>query len=76
MIDNAFDALADRNRRRLLVGLLHYDPQYVSELSGVSREIADTNEELLRFHHVHLPRLAACGFIEWHRDAHVVMKGP
>ncbi|WP_265108877.1 DUF7344 domain-containing protein [Halosolutus halophilus] len=50
MIDDIFDALADRHRRRLLVGLLYDDPQYVAELSGVSREIADANEELLHRH--------------------------
>ena len=41
-----------------------------------SRTVPGVDEELLRLHHVHLPKLADYGFIEWDRDAHVVTKGP
>lgn len=93
MIDTILYTLADPQRRQLLVGLLHHEPQYVSKLSDDSREIADANpellskhlsssraitganEELLRLYHVHLPRLAADGFIEWNRDTRVVTRG-
>lgn len=44
-------------------------------LSG-SPGIPGVDEELLRLYHVHLPKLADYGFIEWERDAHVVAKGP
>lgn len=38
--DDVFDALADGQQRRLLVGLLERDPQRVPVLSDPSREIA------------------------------------
>lgn len=96
MIDNedAFDALADRRRRQLLVELVTHNPQHVPELSGSAQEFAEADEgliqeclsgspeipgrdgELLRLHHVHLPKLADYGFIRWNRDAHVITKGP
>jgi len=46
--DNAFDALADRRRRRLLVELLHEDPLLVPHLSGAARELLAAHESLLR----------------------------
>lgn len=45
--DDAFDALADRRRRQLLVDLLYHDPQPVPELSDPSRELLAANESLL-----------------------------
>ncbi|WP_226003984.1 DUF7344 domain-containing protein [Natrinema salinisoli] len=47
-IDDIFDALADRHRRRLLIELLDGDRRYVSKLTGVSRDLAEADEELLR----------------------------
>jgi len=45
--DDAFDALADRRRRQLLVDLLHHEPQPVPTLSDASRELLGANESLL-----------------------------
>lgn len=45
--DDAFDALADRRRRQLLVDLLYHDPQPVPKLSDPSRELLAANESLL-----------------------------
>ncbi|WP_419894496.1 DUF7344 domain-containing protein [Natrinema thermotolerans] len=47
--DNVFDALAASNRRQLLVKLLS-SPQYVSKPSGISREMAEADENLLQRH--------------------------
>lgn len=94
MNDNEFDALADRQRRVLLLGLLGRNRQHVSQLSGTSRElieanaelldkhlsstrnIPDVDEELLRTHVVHLPKLVEYGYVEWDRDDDVVTRGP
>lgn len=50
MIDNddIFDALADSQRRQLLVGLLDRKSKHVPNLSGDSREMAGANETLLQ----------------------------
>ncbi|QSW99004.1 hypothetical protein [Haloterrigena alkaliphila] len=41
-----------------------------------SRAIPDADEELLRAHHVHLPKLADYEYIEWNRDENRVTRGP
>jgi len=50
MGDDAFDALASEYRRRLLVELLDADRKRVSALTGVSREIAAADGDLLTKH--------------------------
>lgn len=46
--DEIFDALADAQRRRLLLFLLYHDSHYVSKLSGISLEMAEMHRTLLR----------------------------
>ena len=41
-----------------------------------SRNIADVDEQLLRAHHIHLPKLEASDLIEWDRETNVVTRGP
>ncbi|ELY36447.1 DUF7344 domain-containing protein [Natronorubrum tibetense] len=45
--DDVFDALAASHRRQLLVELLS-SPQHVPEPSGISREVAEADENLLQ----------------------------
>lgn len=45
--DKAFDALANRRRRQLLVDLLHDDSLHIPHLSGASRELLAAHESLL-----------------------------
>ena len=91
--DTIFDALAVSRRRQFLIEL-RSSPQYVPKPSGVSREIAEANENLLQrylsdsgttaevdeysvsMHHVHLPKLAEYGFIEWNQDDELAVQGP
>ncbi|QCC57831.1 transcriptional regulator [Natrinema thermotolerans] len=76
MVDDAFDALADGHRRRLLLSLLDHNPQDVSTVDGIPWEVAEIDEGLTQKYHVHLPKLADYGYIEWHREAGNVVKGP
>lgn len=41
-----------------------------------STDIPEVNKEILSLHHVHLPKLADYGFVEWHRDSNLVTRGP
>ena len=50
MTDSSFDALSNERCRELLVSLLDGDRRTVPELSEDTREIANSNEELLRKH--------------------------
>ncbi|WP_245757959.1 DUF7344 domain-containing protein [Natronobacterium haloterrestre] len=92
--DDIFDALADGQRRRLLLDLLDCDLQRVADLSGTSRELTNAHDalleqvfsgqleiagvdvELIQKHHVHLPKLAEYGFIEWNPENGLVTRGP
>lgn len=74
MADQVFDALTDGHRRRLLVALVDHNPQTTTEPARVPQE--SPAEVQVRMHHVHLPKLADYGFVEWDRDERVVIKGP
>lgn len=46
--DEAFDAMAERQRRQLLFDLLNFDPQPVAKLSNASQEVLEAHETLLQ----------------------------
>lgn len=71
--DDALDALAHAQRRKLLVALLEHNPQ---DDSPVVLSDTDAVERLVTMNHVHLPKLEAYGFIEWHEESHEIVKGP
>lgn len=74
--DQLFDALADVHRRRLLLALIDHNPQDVSALPGVPWTVSESETVLTSKRHVHLPKLADYGLIEWDRDEQMVTKGP
>ena len=75
--DDMVDALADVQRRKLLVALLEHNPQDDAPVViADSDSEADAVERLVTMQHVHLPKLADCGFIEWNEETHEVTKGP
>ena len=75
--DDMVDALADIQRRKLLTSLLEHNPQDDSPIVIADSESeSDAVERLVSMRHVHLPKLADYGFIEWDEDTHEVMKGP
>ncbi|WP_416840203.1 hypothetical protein [Haloferax sp. DFSO52] len=77
-LDEAFDALRNVHRRRLLLNLRHGS---VTRLGGATRVVADggTNdhEQLeVELFHLHLPKLDSAGYVSWHRESGVIEKGP
>ncbi len=71
------DALADVQRRKLLIALVDHNPQ--DDLPVVvadSDNEGDAVERLIAMQHVHLPKLDEYGFIEWNEETHEVTKGP
>lgn len=69
-LDDLFDVLTHRYRRRLLVALL-YDPRTALEIPDESTQASE-----VEFHHVHLPKLEEQGFIEWDRRTRTISPGP
>ncbi|MEA5388103.1 transcriptional regulator [Haloarculaceae archaeon H-GB11] len=75
--DDMVDALADVQRRKLLVALLEHNPQDDAPVVIADSESeSDAVERLVAMQHVHLPKLADYGFIEWNKETHEVAKGP
>jgi predicted transcriptional regulator len=75
--DDMVDALADVQRRKLLIALLEHNPQDDTPVVIADSESeSDAVERLVTMQHVHLPKLADYGFIEWNEETHEVMKGP
>jgi len=78
-MDIAMAVLADRDRRRVLVSLLDTGPQsrstplHLQDLRQ-SGEEAETFE--IRMCHVHLPKLADTGYVEWDKDTNEIRDGP
>ncbi|WP_311173586.1 hypothetical protein [Halobellus ordinarius] len=71
------DALANVQRRKLLIALLAHNPQDDSPVVlAESDEEADAVERLITMRHVHLPKLVDHGFIEWKEESREVIKGP
>lgn len=75
--DDVLDALADVQRRTLLLALLRHNPQDDSPVV-----VGDTESEieavvsLIEMRHRHLPKLVEYGFIEWDEEHNEVKKGP
>jgi predicted transcriptional regulator len=75
--EDMVDALADVQRRKLLIALLEHNPQDDAPVViADSDSESDAVERLVTMQHVHLPKLADYGFIEWNEETHEVTKGP
>jgi predicted transcriptional regulator len=75
--DDMLDALADVQRRTLLLALVEHNPQVDTPvvLADSEGEAAAMNR-LVSMRHVHLPKLADYGLIEWDEATHELTKGP
>lgn len=70
------EAVAAVERRQLLLELREDNPH--GELPELCERESDPSTEVLAFRmqHVHLPKLAGQGFVDWNREAGSVMCGP
>lgn len=78
MFDEALDALKSDQRRRVLFALLAGDSRSDPDPAIVPDAAeGDPREDLsIETHHVHLPKLADYGFIEWDRETGEIRRGP
>ena len=74
-LDEMMDALAARQRRRLLVPLLDRQPDDGPPIV-VGGSDSNSDADSLAMRHTHLPKLASYGFIEWDSDTGDVSRGP
>jgi len=77
-LDLAFDILSDGDRRRILTLLATDNPRQMDDLaqstSSNTGEGPSDGRRLL--YHVHLPKLAQAGYVEWDRETGTVRRGP
>lgn len=75
--DAALDALGHVQRRELLFALLERDRRDgLPVVPATSTDGVETPERLVAVDHVHLPKLADHGFVDWNRDTDELTKGP
>ena len=76
MDDQALGVLADRRRRKILEMLREGNPRLESEftISEFAREVDEPQISEIDLYHVHLPKLADEGFIEWDKDTKTVRR--
>lgn len=76
ILDVLFDALSREPRRRVLEALRVRNPRTTDEFVRSSPRPDGTDQDTIRLHHVHLPRLDEAGFIEWDREMGTIERGP
>jgi hypothetical protein len=76
--DNLYDVLSNVHRRRLLFTLLVSTPQtqVLRNLDTPPDTALADDTKRIEYHHVHLPKLADNGFIEWSPDTDRIERGP
>lgn len=75
-VDTALDVLTNRYRRRLLVALLDHNPQDWADPEFTADDVSDDERLAIRITHVHLPKLADAGYVEWDQTGTEVRTGP
>ena len=76
-LDKQLSILSNHHRRRVLLALIDTTPQATSTGSTATVE-TDGGDQLqtIAMGHIHLPKLADHGFIDWDRETQRVRKGP
>lgn len=72
--DRVLDVLSHRQRRLILFMLARGEPVTESGLQVRGSDDARRGENAVR--HIHLPKLAEAGYVDWDRDTGAITKGP
>lgn len=72
-----FECLQAKPRRKLVTGLAARQPTETVHFTELrDDETADGTPIHAEYVHVHLPKLAAAGYISWNEQSHDISRGP
>lgn len=74
-LDQAIDALSNPTRRRLLLSISEYGPHEDFSLDALATPETDHDQLTVQLYHVHLPKLADAGYVDWDGDVDTVRPG-
>jgi predicted transcriptional regulator len=77
VFDDFVDAIANVQRRKLLLALVEADAGYNDEPAvSVDEFVAWDTQRQIQMQHSNLPKLASYGLITWNRNENMVTPGP
>lgn len=74
-LDEAIDALSNPTRRRLLLSISECGPHEEFSLDALATPGTDHDQLATQLYHVHLPKLADAGYVDWDGDVDTVRPG-
>jgi len=77
-LNTMFDVLSHGARRQILVELADHNPRTEAEFE-TEEFVADAgnpDSPEIQLHHIHLPKLADAGFINWDSQTETITRGP
>ena len=76
-LDKQLSILSNHHRRRVLLAFVDNAPQTTSTVPTAAVETDGGDQpQTIAMGHIHLPKLADHGFIDWDRETQRVTKGP
>jgi hypothetical protein len=77
-LNTLFEVLSHSVRRKILVELADHNPRTEAEFE-TEEFVADAgnpDSSEIELHHIHLPKLADSGFINWDSETETITRGP
>lgn len=79
-LSELFEILSHEYRRRVLIAISQANPRDEEEIT--SEMVADGRDDDAlavveqKLYHIHLPKLADAGFIDWNHETGIITRGP
>jgi hypothetical protein len=75
-LDTIFECLRHPACRRVLRALPSHSPRGEAEVPRSEADTTEADDVAIELHHVHLPKLAEAGYIEWDPATATIRRGP
>ncbi|MCO8256722.1 ArsR family transcriptional regulator [Haladaptatus sp. AB618] len=80
-LNTMLGTLGNSYRRRILIAVLNQNPRAEDEFTLDKSSTDEMNDAEIKsmkiqLHHIHLPKLADAGYIDWDPDTGAIRRGP